>query len=925
MRGVARAKRNQHDAIMPPGARDFCYTARVGGAIWPVARVGGKADGLHRLMRQGFEVPSAFCILSDAFEQALACCVHQVESLEALREKLLRFELPDELLAEIDAQMRAIEPGWPEQSDSFGWAVRSSALDEDGSGHSFAGQQKTILGVQTPDKIAAALREVWASLYDMGAMLYHDQLAAGSKPRSMAVVVQRMISPSTAGVMFSQNPLAVHADQIVVNAAKGMGTQVVEGGSAETYYLEKSSGYIERYESGEADISDARGDVQREDRSSEYERQPLLNAEQLRELAACARQLEYAFSEPQDIEWAFAPRSVSASSARAENTHGIPPTLYLLQARPITTSARRSDGESTTPGATFPEATVWTNVNVGEALPGVATPLTWSIIRGFSRLGFERAFSSLGLDVPADYELVGSFQGRIYLNLSQFMSIASAIPLLQPQTLFEMAGGGSIAALRGHYEKRSPRDFVFRLPKTALKVLASQVGMPLIAPLWGKYFKGWRDAFVGQDLRPLGHPEFREKLDEIDQVFERTGLVMLACSSNFLMSFVLMRKILRLWAGEKVAGQEQALLGALEVESAQAGYDLLELGRLARRSHRLRSAITGHKPAEVLEGLRELEGHDDIDGFLEKFATFRRRHGHRAPREAELSTPRWREDSEFLFEVIAGYIRAPHLPSARELARVKEQARAQVRAQVDDTFPAGISWMFWGLLSATRAQARQREVRRAEVVDALDIYRRYFLECGRRLVLQEAIRRPEDVFYLRVEDLRNWLDTMSSATDFAIRVLVARATHDAHRALPDPPDTFVATGQQRVDARQFEAPNAHAQPRTQRLDEIRGLAGSPGRVTGRARIILDPNEDAYLEPGEILVAPYADIGWTPLFLIAAGIVTSLGGPLSHACIVAREYQIPTIVNAQGATERIRTGDLITVDADRGVIYIRERA
>src|SRR5690554_1164797 len=907
MRRVAGANRNSHDATPAPGARSFRYTARVGGSIWPTARVGGKANGLHRLVREGLEVPPAFCILSDAFEQALAECVDRVDSLDGLREKLLRVELDDELIAEIDAQMRAIEPQWPTSTDSLGWAVRSSALDEDAPERSFAGQQKTVLGVQTPAALVDALREVWASLYETGALLYHERLAGDAKPRAMAVVVQRMISACTAGVIFSQNPLNADADQLVVNAAKGPGQQVVEGHSAETYYLEKSSAYVEHYEPAEV---------------GEDAQQPLLDAAQLKELADCARQLERAFSAPQDIEWAFAPRVVSASLARAENAHGIRPTLYLLQARPITASASPAAGASAKHGGAL-----WSNVNVGEALPGVATPLTWSIIRGFSRLGFERAFGSLGLDVPAEYELVGSFRGRVYLNLSQFMSIASAIPLLRAETLFEMAGGADMSVVQGHYAPRSSRDFVLHLPKTALKVLASQLSTPLVAPLWERYFKGWRDRYFEQDLTRLSHREFRDKLGEIDRVFERTGLVMLACSSNFLMSFALMRETLRLWAGDGAAGKEQALLGALEVESAQPGYDLLELGRMARRSPGLREVITGREPGEVLQALRALRGEEDIEAFLEKFATFRRVHGHRAPREAELSTARWREDSGFLFEVIAGYIRAPSLPSASELARAREQARERVRAQVEQIFPVGISQLFRGLLSATRAQARQREMMRARVVDALDIYRRYVLEWGRRLVLQEAIRRPEDVFFLRVEDLQNWLNNMSSAADFAIRVLVARATYEANLALPDPPDTFVAIGQRLVDAREYAAQNmsnAYPAGSVERLDEIHGLAGSTGRVTGRARVILDPSEDAYLEPGEILVAPYADIGWTPLFLIAAGIVTSLGGPLSHACIVAREYQIPTVVNARGATQRIRTGDLITVDAERGTIYIRER-
>lgn len=941
MRGVDRPNRNQHAPRTRKDGQDFRYTARVGGSVWPAARVGGKAQGLHRLVRQGFEVPAAFCVLSDAFDDALASCVHRVDALEELREALLSFELSEELVAEIDAQMLAIEPEWPEQPDSLGWAVRSSALDEDGQSRSFAGQQKTVLGVKSPAGIADALREVWASLYDTGAMLYRNQLSPGAQPPSMAVVIERMISPRTAGVMFSQNPLSTHADQIVVNAAKGIGAQVVEGRSAETYYLEKSSGYLERYESGAPEESeeleiklapdDTGASTQRDGSSPQNSHQPLLNAAQLRELAACARRIEHAFSSAQDIEWAFAPRSTSASSVRAHNTHGIAATLYLLQCRPITASTGHMGVETSSP-----EPEVWTNVNVGEALPGVASPLTWSIIRGFSRRGFEGAFGSLGLDVPPEYELVEAFRGRIYLNLSQFMSIASAIPLLQPQTLFEMAGGASVGVLDGLYKRRGARDFVFRLPKTALKVMASQLGTPLIAPLWSRYFKGWRDRFFEQDLSLLSHAQFRAKLGEVDRIFERTGLVMLACSSNFLMSFVVMRQTLRLCAGDKAAGQEQVLLGALDVESAQPGYDLLELGRVARRSDPLRRAISEHSPDEVLGVLEGLKGDDDVDVFLEKFATFRARHGHRAPREAELSTPRWREDPAFLFKVIQGYIRAEHLPSRRDVARTKEQAREQIRAEVGRIVPAGVSRLFGGLLNATRAQARQREMMRARVVDALDIYRRYFLEWGRRLVLQEAIRRPEDVFYLRVEDLRRWLDDLSCATDFAVRVLVARAITDANRALPDPPDTFVAIGQRVIDARDYDAQGVsgaavgspgknRGKKSTRRVDEIHGLAGSAGRVTGRARVILDPGEDTELEPGEILVAPYADIGWTPLFLIASGIVTSLGGPLSHACIVAREYQIPTVVNAQGATERIHTGDVITVDADRGVIYIRERA
>ncbi|WP_187027625.1 PEP/pyruvate-binding domain-containing protein [Persicimonas caeni] len=887
-------KRAEHSVVetTPAADIDYHYTVRVGASDWPQARVGGKADGLHRLVRHGFTVPRAFCILTDAFERVVARCVKHASSLDELRAQILEAPLPDGLFDEISARMDAI--GAPL------WAVRSSALEEDTLAHSFAGQQATVLEVETPEEVVQAVRHVWASLYDVQGLLYRNQLKVDLEPRPMAVVVQRMVSPSAAGVMFTQNPVTADPTRLVINAASGLGTTVVGGGAADTYYLEKKTGYVERHEVG-SHGADSHG----------AEEGGVLDSAQLDELAACARRLDELFDHPQDVEWAYAPQS------RAEAESGIRGKLFLLQARPIT-----QFGEAQQPS-------VWTNVNVGEALPGVATPLTWSIIRNFSRRGFEQAFGSLGLTVPEDYELVGSFRGRVYLNLSQFMSVASAIPILSPDTLFEMAGGGGVDLVRGIYESKSPVKFLAKLPVTAVRVVASQLSMPVLAPMWGKYFEVRRDAFFQRDLSRLNHLEFSRQLDGVDSLFDRTGLVMLACSSNFLMSYVVMRELLKLWGGPKAAKSEKELVSALEVDSAAPGLDLLNLGRLARRSRRLRRVISNTPPADVLTELESLRGHDDVDVFMDELDRFRRRHGHRAPREAELATPRWREDTHFLFEVVRSYIRAPHLPTERELQRERERTRKLADQLVGRTFPVGLESVFRALLEFTRSNVKLREFMRARVVDSLDMYRRYFLECGRRLVLQDALRQPEDVFYLRYDELRDWLADVSTADDFATRVLVRRALHDSLAELADPPSTFVLEGSEIVDEDEYRKRRAPESSRSDnslhRVDELHGLPGSAGKVTGRARVITDPNDDASIEPGEILVAPYTDVGWTPLFLTASGVVMGLGGPLSHSCIVAREYGIPTVVNAHGAVDTINTGDLITVDGDRGVVYIRERS
>ncbi|MFW5967321.1 MAG: PEP/pyruvate-binding domain-containing protein [Persicimonas sp.] len=868
----------------------YRFTVGIGAARWPEGRVGGKADGLHRLVRHGFEVPRAFCIVTDVFEAVVERCAYRVDNLDQLREALLQVELPRGLDEEVEARMKAIGAGR--------WAVRSSALEEDALHHSFAGQQESVLGAQSPSEVLSAVREVWASLYDIGGVLYRNQLDIELVPRAMGVVVQQMVTPTAAGVMFTQNPVTGDRRQVVINAAHGLGTKVVGGGPADTYYLDKSTGYVERHErGGQPDESRSAG---------------VLSADQLDELVHCARRIDEIFDHPQDVEWAFAPQS----SAEAES--GIGGRLFLLQSRPITET--RSDQS---------QSNVYTNVNVGEALPGVATPMTWSIIRDFSRRGFEWAFGSLGLDVPEEYELVGSFRGRIYLNLTEFMSVARTIPLLEADTLFEMAGGGGLELVRDVEPAKGPAEFIARLPVTAARVIGSQVSMPVVARVWERYFEGRREAFFQRDLTRLNHRRFGRLLGSIDELFDRTGRVMLSCSSNFLMSFVSMRALLKLWGDPKALESEKELVSGLEVDSTKPGIELLDLGRIARRSRRLRRVLTQTEPGEVLESLEELRGHDDVDLFLEELEAFRRRHGHRAPREAELATPRWREETRFLFEVVRGYVRASSLPRERQLERERQERQEAIDRLIARTFPPGVEAGFRALVGLTRENARLRESMRTRVVEMLDIYRRYFLECGRRMVLQDALERPEDVFYLTRDEIERWLDDVSIARDFAVRVLVRRALKEKLAALPDPPATFVLEdGEMIEESAYLEARTGGrvAEPGDDvPVVELRGLPGSGGRATGRVRILQDPNEDASLEPGEVLVAPYTDVGWTPLFLTASAVVTSLGGPLSHSCIVAREYGIPAVVNAREAVETLRDGDLVTVDGDRGVVYVREKS
>lgn len=848
--------------LRPDTGRIARRVVRLGEEPWPSDVVGGKANGLVKLARAGMKVPPAFVITSVAFTQAIDQLVADVTTLAELREALASAEIPISLADEIAAQLADFAPGR--------WAVRSSALAEDDAEHSFAGQHLTILEVSSLSAILDAVREVWAATLEEHALRYRLRLAVDAVPAGIAVIVQQMVEPDVAGVTFTRDPTAPESGEAVVCAARGLGTHVVGGEACDTYYIERPSGYRHR--------SNLHDDV--------------LSDSALVEMARACERAERTFGGPLDLEW-----------ARAGGE------FIFLQARPITGPAQR-------------ETSVWTNSNVGEALPGVATPLTWSIIRRFSRRGFERAFGTLGLDVPEEYELVGSFAGRVYLNLSQFAEITAQIPILSPDTLFEMAGGGGVELVRHLYDERDPASFLLRLPATIPRIVGTQIAMPVVAPLWNTIFETWTQSFFARNLERLNHGALGDELGRLDTMFDFNGEFMLACASNFLMSYAAAREALRAVGRAEVHGREQELLRGLHVPSSEPGLGLLELGRIARRSRRLRRIIETTPPNETLRELRDAREHQDVETFLEALDAFRVDFGHRAPREAELATPRWREDSAFLFEVLRGFLAATHLPSAREIDRDRENAESDVQRIASEAFIVpGAGRLFGMLLKLVRGNARRREMLRDRVVDSLDVYRRYFLECGRRLRDRGDLADRDDVFFLTNDEIRAWLHDVGAAREYRYRVLVRKALQEMFVDEPDPPAIFVLRGTEIVAEDDYLERERPA-PMAGDVREIVGLPASPGRVTGPARVMTNPATASALRPGEILVIPYADVGWTPMFLTAAAVVMDLGGPLSHAAIVAREYGVPAVVNARGVLTEIRTGDIVTVDGERGIVFIR---
>ncbi len=1035
--------------------------------------LGGKALGLARLSRAGFPVPRGICVTTRAWRHVVlhnvlkkvrwAGNISLADNLSNIRQAIVDGLIPQELMIQLeDAYVRLSEGG------RVPLAIRSSAISEDGRSASSAGMLASYLNVSDFSHMIRSIKLCWASQWTLEALLYQHRMldlvdgeggeGGGDRGREdvqnsltqivpqMAVVVQQMVSPHVAGVLFSQEPVTGMGDRVVICAARGLGEHVVNGEAVDTYVVAKEDKRILEFtahghcQQGQLNQIDERlgGDDKRQgiEQAERVVMDEILSSEMINDLVQMACAVEIAMGEPQDIEWAIANGQI-----------------WLLQARPITTSASNPASSSIDPhgpggqGASDSsqqslqplfnpsvkahhsscadnEPAVWSSVNVGEALPGVATPLTWSIIRSFSRRGFQIAFGSLGLTVPARFGLVGSIRGRVYLNITEFMDVASAVPFLDVQTLLALGGGfcpprvADVLQEMASRKKKRALPYLLKMPLIATRMLLSHLFTPLRASLNSRKLEQFLKQTNAQasQLNDWSSRQLTAKLEETDSIFTTTGEVMLAAASNCLASIIMVRVLLRLVVGESVSREEQRLFAGLGVKSAAPGLDLLKLAGQVSLCPELKAALLsaiGQQGRGALETLRESPaGKCFLDG---PFSEFLDRHGHRAIRETELSVSRWREDPVFLLGVLSRHIRDASVEgrgmgvqdggsstsitsatsansanstntttqsSATCSSRLREVVqpdhgdavvvagwerentalalRKRATMEVASHLPRLLRPLFYLLLGHAQSGTRRREALRSDVVQLLGVYRMLFREAGRRLSHEGYLSEPDDVFFMKAGEIAHYLhlltgqdqkssgrsdnagsrigadesivqaglakeqsmDRSACSTD----VLRRKIIFSLDQSLPEPPSTFIAGEKpfHHGGSLEIECVSTSNHEGKKRGSVLRGLAASPGRVVSRVRRLDSPEQWSKLATGEILLIRSVDVGWTPLFLVAGGMITEQGGPLSHGAVVAREYGLPAVVNVPGALDVLEAGMLVEVDGDKGIVTIIEQ-
>lgn len=873
----------------------------------PIA--GGKAANLGELLKAGVPVPGGFVLTTNGYRTALHHPTIETK-LEALaktapkdrdrlsalaaeiREAILALPIPDEMAAEA---VRAYE----KDLEGAAVAVRSSATAEDLPDASFAGQQDTYLGIVGSNALLDAIRRCWASLFNERAVAYRADRNIDPRHVALAVVVQRLVDVKTAGVLFTANPVTGRRREAVIDAALGLGEAVVSGATNPDHVIVRvDTGEIVEKRIGEKRLiieaveGGGTRHIERDAGSSEA----CITDDEAWALAKMGERVEKHFGSPQDIEWAIDKQG----------------QVLIVQSRPITTLYPIPKG----PWSDRSALRVYFSFNVAQGVFQPFTPMGVQFWKGFS--GFTAQQLGLLDGDPLQGAPLWAVSGdRLFMDITEivrnpmgrklFAFAASRMEARTGQVLQSLTSDERFDEVHTP-SWRIARAVVRGLARTRAPItLAKALSNPESVP--GRIMEKV-DAVLALGQVPAGSPP-RAYVDAVEAML-RDGMgnfIVTAIPSiaSGAISMALMRKML----GEDLSEADVHTLLRSLPNNPTTEMDL-ELWHVSRRvgvDAESRKVLQSESPRELAQRFLEktLPGvlQRELGAFLDKW-------GVRGVAEIDIGVSRWRDDPTHILGSLANYLElgddalAPDAAFARGAEEADKMADELAARAHKKGFVKGKIGAF--AVNRVRRLLGTRELPKFGMVTVVAHARALLLEAGKGLVAEGKLEAPDDVFLLDLFELREVLDGKD------MREIIAERRRYRVQEL----------GRKHVP-RVILSDGTEPEVSLSRNSDHDGLSGTPacaGVIRGKARVVMDPI-GAKIEPGEILVAPSTDPGWTPLFLTAAGLVMEMGGSMSHGAVVAREYGIPAVVGVPNATKTITTGQVIVVDGGAGIVKIEE--
>ena len=850
--------------------------------------VGGKGANLGEMTRAGFPVPQGFCVTTSAYraflgtsdrmehfftrlEQVAADRLDEIRALgEQIRSHLKSLPVPGEV-------EEAIVSAWKRNGTEKAYAVRSSATAEDLPGASFAGQQETYLNVIGKKRLLDSIRRCWASLFTDRAISYRAKNGFDHRSVYLSVVVQEMIFPDVSGILFTADPVSGNRNVISVDASFGLGEALVSGLVSADLYRVRDGAVIDKKISKKeiAVYSLPEGGTVTKELPLDRQNAQALPDGKILELAELGKNIEKHYGTEQDIEWCCAGGK-----------------FFIVQSRPITTLY---------PVPKFSDRKLHILVSGGhiQMMTEPMKPLALSV------------FSAL---VPIMTEAGGRFYADMTIPLG-IKPLRKRIPKVL-RRMDEQLG----AALEEAATRMAAKIPGRRIPLRIVAPVAFTAARTILNNIFFADPSARRHAvnrFIEEAVRrcreQIWSSGSRPRIGMIRQdMKQRVFPALIQVAPNWVSGELvseIVKKLLRRLLGdaESFHALGRSLPGNV---TSELGLMIGDLADLVRQNRQLADYLEKASDADFDQGLDNIP---DSEAFRRKLEQFMQRYGMRCPGEIDISKPRWREAPTALVPAIMSHARtmAPgeHRAKFQEAAQEAEEVAEKLIEQVRRRKGAVHAKILRRLIHVYRNLAGLREHHKYLLVQYFDIYRKAILELAHELVRSGVLREKQDVFYFTLDELQA-LENGDIPGNIDQLMKERKEKLEFYKKLTLP---RVITSEGEVIA---------GRPKDSGAPEgaLVGTPVSSGIAEGYAKIVLNP-EDADLHEGEIMIAPFTDPGWTPLFHSAKALVMEVGGMMSHGSVVAREYGIPAVVGVNQATTIIRNGSYIRVDGTHGFVEI----
>lgn len=855
-------------------------------------QVGNKAANLWWLAKLGLQVPRWFVIPCETFASLIGHYHIDIkERIEKSGEANVQEAFAEQLLSQGREMLTSLVQD--QLNTCFNtislFSVRSSAVDEDSKHASFAGIMESYLFVHREDLVDKVVRCA-ANAFSEKALAYRRARRIPFLPLRVAVMVQEMINSEKSGVVFTRDPVS-NTNQYVITAGLGVGEGAVSNRvETDTLWLDPATGEVAMSQVGTkkskmAMAADSHaGAVVTPIKASNT---PVLNAKEIRSLFEAIKRIEHKFAEPQDIEWAF-----DASGK-----------IHLLQTRPITSLPHNSA-----------ESVVWDNSNIVESYPGVTTPLTYSFARYVyenvmkrTTIGFTLNRKTIEENSAIFETLIGYIDGRIYYNLTNWYSMVSLIPIFaKDKTACNlMLGIKKEIPVATHSVSASYRSYAALLWKFVLRGYYRRLFYRAFEKLYAEY--------ADVDFDSCSLSELYATFKKLEASYIRIWPVTIE-NDLFLMFFYdLMNRLVKKTSSPDSSHSHPSnlLSDSNKMESLKPVESILNICNMIHRNLSL-TALFSLDAKKVLQALRENPDFKEVHAAIRNHI---KKYGDRTLHELKLETKSMRDDPAILIRLIR------HTLSC-ERTQFSEDNERQNGGDGGAPIPLTIGkrpfkyLIFRRLRNLIRESITHRENMRFARTRAYGLVKRIFRAIGLHFCQLGLLDRWDDIFFLAVDEIFSIINGTAVNFDLKHTVRSRRKRFLLQKQSPTPPSRLFTRGVASIAHR--HAYDALETNTAEQGKNLRGIGCSPGQVSGRARIVRNPDPNLKID-GEILVTEMTDPGWVFLMMRAGGMIAERGSILSHSAIIGREMNIPTIVGVKDATKLISDSSRVTIDGSTGEI------